>query len=630
MEIQLKEGVVPRPGFEQSCKYLYDSESGNPTGDWMRRFWNSIILMVLVFSIALPHAIIEADALQETTIDITIAYTHDVHGHLYSDWTGTQCSGGMSLLSTKIQELRALRPLLLFDCGDIMSGSPVNDFNNGLPIIEVMNAIGYDAMALDNHEFDPGTNALKSMIDAADFEVLSANVDWPGSPKPLPYSIETVAGYDIGVIGLSTSFWYAPEEVTFADQATAAQAAVTELQGLGIDFIILLGCLSSSLASSVSGIDVLVKASGPEIIGNTLVVPSVGSYASAVGVLDITIDTSDGTIDGYSFSSHTLGSSLDPDENIVSIIDSWNAPLAEHLDTAMGYFDTFQDGNALGNHLANAILQQTSADVAVYNFGGIRDTIDSGFITYRDLYRTEPFFNFVATVDLKGSDVVSVIGSNFDATDITSFEPDTWYTVASSNFSITSFERSYTSDAINRQDYPSVSVVDTLAEYLSGEYPITSPDLLEAIDDCRSSVSALPDSYLTGETPADLRSQINDDLLDARNALVVDNNTLAGTILLTSIDSIDTHVNVSCPNRWLTTNLVNILEYIGYPTTPLTTTSSMQTSTTITTTTTTDTPYIPPLSINDILYVVVGSLLGVLVVVVGYYYIPFEKFAKAE
>jgi 2',3'-cyclic-nucleotide 2'-phosphodiesterase (5'-nucleotidase family) len=131
---------------------------------------------------------------QSSLIEIAIAYTHDLHGHLYGEWTGTDCRGGMPLLSAKVDQLRALRPLLLLDCGDIMTGAPVNDLNGGLPMIEVMNAIGYDAMALDNHEFDPGVSALKAMISSADFEILSANVDWPGYPKPLAYSIETVAG----------------------------------------------------------------------------------------------------------------------------------------------------------------------------------------------------------------------------------------------------------------------------------------------------------------------------------------------------------------------------------------------------------------------------------------------------
>ncbi len=585
------------------------------SGRKMKRQWISFALALAIIGSALSPLIVTSVTAQTATIDITIAYTHDLHSHLYSEWTGSECSGGMPLLSTKIQELRALQPVLLLDCGDTVSGAPVNDFNEGIPMIEVMNAIGYDAMALDNHEFDPGIGALKEMINTADFEVLSANVDWPGSPKPLTYSIETIEEYDIGIIGLTPSFWYAPDEVTFEDQVVAGNAAVAELESQGIEFIILLGCISSSLASSISGIDVLVKGGSLQTIGNTLVVPSVGSYASQVGVIDLTIDTTVGTIDSYSFSFHFLDSSLEPDEDIVTLIDTWNAPLADTLDSTVGYFDTFQSTGDLGFMLAEAILQQTGADVGTYNGGGVRESIDSGFITYRDLYHTEPFFNFVATVELKGSDIDSVILGNFAATDIGSFDSETWYTVASSNFSITYFERIYTTDAINRQDYISVSVVDALADYLSSEYPIVLQGLLEVTDECRSSITALSDSYFTGGTPIDLRAQINAELLSARNALVENNENQAFNHLVNSIDNIISHVSVSCPKRWLTTNLVNIIDYLGF---------SYTTSTTSTTTTTTD-PGFPIPGFDTRWTPVLVIELVILAVVLAYYFRIFEK-----
>jgi hypothetical protein len=246
--------------------------------------------------------------------------------------------------------------------------------------------------------------------------------------------------------------------------------------------------------------------------------------------------------------------------------------------------------------LAEAILQETGADAATYNGGGVRESIDSGFITYRDLYHTEPFFNFVSTVDLKGSDVTSVIGGNYHATSIGSFEPNTWYTVASSNFSITGFERSYTSGAINRQDYPSVSVVDTFASYLTIEYPIMRPDLLTVIDDCISTVTSLPSSYLSGGTASALRASINGELLDAKSTLTAEDDALAIDHLTTSITYIETHVNVSCPQRWLTTNLENVIENLVLTTitstTPTTTTPSTTPSTTDVTTTDTTSP--PP------------------------------------
>lgn len=537
----------------------------NRVGVLMGRSALTIVIVLFVLSTMITPMVILSDELQGTTIDITIAYTHDMHGHLYSEWTGAECSGGMPLLAAKVQELRALRPILLFDCGDMTSGGAVNDYNNGLPMIEVMNAIGYDAMAIDNHEFDPGTRALKDMIDAADFEILSSNVDWPGLPKPLAYSIETVGGYEIGVIGLSTSFWYAPDDVIFANQANAVNSAVADLQGQGIDFIILLGCLSTSILSSVSGIDLLMKAGGNvQTIGNTLVVPSVGQYVSELGVLDLTIDTSDGTIDTYGFSHPSLDSPLYPDETIVSIIDTWNAPLATSLDKATGYFDSDQSTSSLGLMMAEAILQQTSADVGVYNFGGVRESIDEGFVTYRNLHHTEPFFNFLATVNLKGSDVESVMSSNYYVTSIASFNPDTWYTVASSNFTITDIERMYTTGAVNRQNYPSDTVVETLANYISSEYPVTRPDLLTVVDDCLITISSLPDGYWTGGTPSSFRVDLNENLLEARDALEIGDNQTACSNLLTSIETIGSHIGVSCPRRWLTTNLANIMDSLGF------------------------------------------------------------------
>ncbi len=539
-----------------------------------RRLTLPLILMFLITIFSPLVLIVDS---QDPTVDITIAYTHDLHSHLYSEWTGTQCSGGMPLLSTKIQELRALRPTLLFDCGDTLSGSPVNDLNGGIPMIEVMNEIGYDAMALDNHEFDQGVGNLQNMIDTADFEVLGVNVDWPGSPKPLDYSIESIAGYEIGVIGLSPSFWYAPDEVTIIDQAAAANDAVVELQDLGIDFIILLGCLSSSLASSVSGIDIIVQAKtgGLQTIGDTLCVPSVGVYSSQVGVLDLTINTNDGTIDSYSFSAHSLDSPLEPDESIVSIIDTWNIPLAPNLDLAVGYFDSYQSSSDLGVKLSNAVLQETGADVGTYNHGGIREAIDQGFVTYRDIYRIEPFFNTISTIEVQGSDVESIIGSNYYSTLISSFEPGTWYTVASTNFSVTYYENTYTTSS--RHDL-STTIVDTFADYVSSEYPVTSEDLLSIIDECKSSVSSLPDSYLTGGVASTLKVQIDDQLSDARDALVGNDENLAYDHLVTAIDLVETHVNVSCPKRWLATNINNVIASLE-----ITTTTSTSSLTTITT-----------------------------------------------
>ena len=515
---------------------------------------------------------------QDETIDITVAYTHDIHGHLYPKWSSGSCSGGMARLSAKVQQLRAVRPVLLLDCGDILSGGATNDHNDGIPMVEVMNSIGYDAMALDNHEFDQGLTTLSGMIQAADFDVLSANTEWPGTPQAADYSIEEIAGYQIGVIGLTRSFWYAPDDVVFADLAESASNAVSELEAQGVNFIIILGCVWSGLANSVPGVDLIVKGGGPEMIGNTLSLPSVGSYGSALGVLNLTINISQGTIEAYSFSSHGLDSTLEPDPAIEAIIDDWDAPLSEYLDTPVGYFDTYSSSSSVGPLLAEALWQQTGADVGVYNVGGVREGIDSGFITYRDLYHVEPFFNFVATVDAPGWIAEQIAGSNYHATSITTFESDTIYTIVSSNFSITSFERSYGSDLSNRQDTVGTSVVAAFATYLSDAYPVEMTDLQDALSDAKDVISSLPDEALTGGVPSDLRASMNNELSLAQTALSENDVTDAVSYVRTAVDLISIHVATSCPRRWLTITLNCIIYSLDESTSPTTPTTAPTTS----------------------------------------------------
>jgi len=564
-----------------------------------------VLACLIVVCGTIPGISAQSVVSQDETIDITVAYTHDIHGHLYPRWSSGSCSGGMARLSTKVQQLRTVRPVLLLDCGDILSGGATNDHNDGIPMVEVMNSIGYDAMALDNHEFDQGFTTLSGMIQAADFDVLSANTEWPGTPQAADYSIEEVAGYQIGIIGLTPSFWYAPDDVMFADLAESASNAVSELEAQGVNFIIILGCVGSSLANSVPGVDLIVKGGGLEMIGGTLSLPSVSSYGSALGVLNLTINISQGTIEAYYFSSQGLDSTLEPDPVVEAIIDGWDAPLSEYLDTPVGYFDTYLSSSSVGPLLAEALWQQTGADVGVYNAGGVREGIDSGFITYRDLYHVEPFFNFVATIDAPGWIAEQIVGNNYHAPSITAFEPETTYTIASSNFSITSFERSYESDLSNRRNMVGTSVVEALATHLSDVFPVEMPDLQDALSETKDVISSLPDEALTGGVPSDLRSTMNNELTSAQFALSEEDVADAVSHVRTAVDLVSDHVVTSCPNRWLMITL-NCIIYgldVTSPTTPSDATS----------TPTTTTPTTPAL--GEIVIVIVATL--AIVVLIG-------------
>ena len=142
-------------------------------------------------------------------------------------------------------------------------------------------------------------------------------------------------------------------------------------------------------------------------------------------------------------------------------------------------------------------------------------------------------------------------------------------------------------------------------------YPITRPNLLTVIDACTSSVTSLPASYLFGGTASALRTLINGELLQAKSALAAEDDALALDHLTTSIALIETHVSVSCPERWLITNLESIIDFIGLASSTTTTTTTTTSPTTSSTTSPTPTnpgplsPWAPVLVIELVAVVIV-------------------------
>lgn len=95
--------------------------------------------------------------------------------------------------------------VIIVDSGDRVSGNAyVDDATEpGVPMIELMNEIGYDVVTLGNHEFDRGPEVLRRMIEVADFEVVCANVTAKnGAPQPQPYTIIETTGIEIGFAGI--------------------------------------------------------------------------------------------------------------------------------------------------------------------------------------------------------------------------------------------------------------------------------------------------------------------------------------------------------------------------------------------------------------------------------------------
>jgi 2',3'-cyclic-nucleotide 2'-phosphodiesterase/3'-nucleotidase len=164
------------------------------------------------------------------TITITVLATTDMHGFIYThDYlTGRPSPRGLASAATIIKTVRHATPrTILIDCGDTIQGSPLASVHQAAvragatmapdPMMLAMNAIGYDAMVVGNHEFNYGLRNLTAARQAARFPWLSANTRTGGAiPDFAPYVLKTVAGVKIAVIGVTTGAipeWEKPEHI---------------------------------------------------------------------------------------------------------------------------------------------------------------------------------------------------------------------------------------------------------------------------------------------------------------------------------------------------------------------------------------------------------------------------------
>ena len=131
--------------------------------------------------------------------------------------------GSLAQISTLVEEIRSAtdHPVMVLDSGDTLQGTPFEQFTHvrwgePSPTIDAMNRIGYQAMAIGNHEFNFGRQVLERAREQADFPFLSANILNEGTGKPAyqPYAVFEQGPIRVGVLGLITPNvpgWEKPE-----------------------------------------------------------------------------------------------------------------------------------------------------------------------------------------------------------------------------------------------------------------------------------------------------------------------------------------------------------------------------------------------------------------------------------
>ncbi len=247
-----------------------------------------IILLFISLALLVPAGCYNGGGKSKLTLKIL--HINDVHSHLDPSeidlafgGVETGCEvGGMARVASRIHELAAENENhLVLHAGDAVQGTLYYTLFQGQADADVMNAMGFDAMAIGNHEFDDGDQWLANFTGMVDAPMVSANIEvTPGNTLEgcySPYAIARVGNKPIGIIGLTiagkTRDSSRPSpEVSFVDEVAATQAAVDRLKAQGIRRIILLSHYGytnvTALAPLVTDIDIIVDGDSHTLLGD--------------------------------------------------------------------------------------------------------------------------------------------------------------------------------------------------------------------------------------------------------------------------------------------------------------------------------------------------------------------------
>ena len=390
-----------------------------------RKLLTLILVLAMIFSFV-PTALAAIPAGKE----IIILHTNDIHNRV-DDNLGY---AGVKALKDELEAEG--KNVILLEAGDVLHGMPIANLTDGLTIVEIMNAVGYTAMAPGNHDFNFGTARLIELAKEADFDILSANLTAADGKNVFAASkIYELDGVKVGIVGLSTpetKTKSAPkntEGYSFNDDKLAelAQAEINTLKTGGADCIVILGHLGiDSESAPWRSTDVIAKISGADIFidghshskleegqlikdkdGKDVLLAQTGEYINAIGKITV---NSDGA-------KAELVTEVEKDEDITTLINAKKDEIEPLLNKVLAKTDVLLNGERapgnrteetnLGDLAADALKYVSGADIALTNGGGIRVSIQIGDITYGMLNAVFPFGNIVTVIELTGADILA-------------------------------------------------------------------------------------------------------------------------------------------------------------------------------------------------------------------------------
>lgn len=355
---------------------------------------------------------------------LVIFHTSDTHGFFYPQ----NKIGGFAALKNVINHEK--KPFLLLDSGDFANGTAEAKFSRGAKSVQLMNAVGYSAVTIGNHEFDFKDAGITALIQESKFSILAANLREKATGL-LPAGVQAarvfnVDGIKVAVIGLANNHPSQPtQKYTFIKPLTALSKALQEVEKQDPAVVIVIVHDSfvdyqhdilpymGQIAKRFPGrVQVVLGGHAHKIVNeyleSTLYVES-GAHLEAVSKITVNVDDETGKF--LSAQAELISLNVDEvgqDKTVAKLAEELREPgldnevavITKRLSKKPILPNTL-DGE-LDDWLADEGRKITKTEIFIHNTGGTRMDLLPGSLTRRQLIDLFPFNDVLISMEVPG------------------------------------------------------------------------------------------------------------------------------------------------------------------------------------------------------------------------------------
>lgn len=395
---------------------------------------------------------------EPSNVKINILQMNDIHGHIEQNSNGKNGISNAAYLVNSIRSEDDYDNTLLVGNGDMFQETAISRLSYGEVVVECMNEMKFDFMGIGNHEFDWGIDKVFNYFDGddsngeADFPLINSNVYHNNKlvindniyeskifeKDDVKIGVISLIGDVMGSINANMSIGY-----NFKAKSNEMVEIVTRLgknlKDNNADIIVVnihdgdsTGIRKYEPNNLIANIkynneylvDVVInghthtKQTGTINRTGGVPMPVIQSSGSlqTFGRVDLVFDTVNKEVKSVTTSHVSVGSTSNYDSKVEEIVDSFYEKSKDVIEEVYckneAYISRYED--TLFNYAANLMMAGTGADAAIGNFGGFRNSVETGYLDFNKVYALNPFDNHIILCEIKGSDLIKFSNDNIE------------------------------------------------------------------------------------------------------------------------------------------------------------------------------------------------------------------------